>query len=186
MATQEKAAAMAAEKKAEEMEFAKVAESAKVAEPEEADVLPEEDLPTDLDGMENTGLMVSRRLIRSTKKKGETIWIYFTSGILRGREVQAQFQAPDVGGYSLLDLAFDGAKAVPLWRKAFENRDNEGKITLSGYHYYAVSYDDDGMIYLAQVKPSAKSDKSFLEALIKKLQLENERLRKEGDVASEG
>ncbi len=190
MATAEKVTGKVTEKAAEkvqEMEAAKVARSMEAQEaPEEADVLSDDELPTDLEGMENTGLVVERRKVPSTKKKGEKIWVYFVSGILRNREVQAGLLAYDVGGYSLLDLVFDGTTEVPLWRKHYEVRDNDGKVSMTGYHYYAVSVDDDGTAYLAQVKPSAKSDNSFLEALIKKFSLA-EQQRKDGDrIASEG
>lgn len=187
MATTEKVTGKvteAAEKKVQEMEAAKVARSVEAREaPVEADALTEDDLPTDLEGMENTGLVVERRKVASTKKKGEKIWIYFVSGILRNREVQAGLLATDVGGYSLLDLVFDGTTEVPLWRKPYEMTNDAGKVTSSGYQYFAVSVDDDGTVYSAQVKPSAKSDKSFLETLINK-ELQRS---KEGDrVASEG
>ena len=187
MATTEKVTAKVteqAEKKVQEMEAAKVAQSMEAqADPGEADALLEDDLPTDLEGMENTGLVVERRKVLSTKKKGEKIWIYYVSGILRGREVQAGLLATDVGGYSLLDLVFDGTTEVPLWRKPYEMTNDAGKVTSSGFQYFAVSVDEDGTVYSAQVKPSAKSDKSFLETLINK---ELQR-RKEGDrIASEG
>lgn len=187
MATQEKVTVKVteqAEKKVQEQEAAKSARAMEAQEVmEEADALLDDDLPTDLEGMENTGLVVERRKVPSTKKKGEKIWIYFVSGILRGREVQAGLLATDVGGYSLLDLVFDGTTEVPLWRKSYEMTNDAGKVTSSGYQYFAISVDEDGTVYSAQVKPSAKSDKSFLETLINK---ELQR-RKEGDrIASEG
>lgn len=176
MATKEKVQEM----EAMEQEQAKVEEQAKVFKAGEADVLPNEDLPTDLDGMENTGLVVSRRQIPSTKKKGEMIWVYSIPGVLRGREVNVSLQATDIGGYSLLDLVFYGASRVPLWRKPFEVKDDKGVVTASGYKLFAVSIDEDtGIPYIAPLKEAAKSDKFLLETLIKTKLLADQ--RKEGE-----
>lgn len=171
---------MATKDKAQELEQeqAKVEDQIQAA-AGEADVLPDE-VPTDLEGMENTGLMVSRRQIPSTKKKGQMIWVYSVPGVLRGREVNAGLQASDVGGYSLLDLVFYGEGVVPLWRKAFSMKDDKG-VTSSGWQYFAVSIDEDtGIPYIAPLKPAAKSDKFLLETLVKKELLLAEQ-RKAGD-----
>ena len=186
MATQEKVTEKVTEKKVQEMNVEKdssIQEENPIV--EEMDSLSEEETFPELEGMESTGLFVQRRKVASTKKKGEKIWIYYVSGVLRGHEVQAGLLATDVGGYSLLDLVFDGTTEVPLFRKYYETTNDAGKVTFTGYQYFAVSVDEDGMSYIAQVKPSAKSDKTFLESLIQK-QILSER-RKEGDgIASKG
>ncbi len=176
MATKEKAQEM----EAMEKEQAKVEEQAKSIKTGEADVLLNDDLPTDLEGMENTGLVVSRRQIPSTKKKGEMIWVYSIPGVLRGRAVNVSLQATDIGGYSLLDLVFYGASSVPLWRKPFEVKDDKGTVTASGYKLFAVSIDEDtGIPYIAPLKEAAKSDKFLLETLIKTKLFADQ--RKEGE-----
>ena len=172
---------MATKDKVQEMEQeqAKVEDQIQAA-AGEADGFPDE-LPTDLEGMENTGLMVSRRQIPSTKKKWQMIWVYSVLGVLRGRKVQVSLQASDIGGYSLLDLVFNGENVLALWRKAFSNKNDKGVVTSSGWHYFAISIDEvTGIPYIAPLKPSAKSDKFLLESLIKNESLLAEQ-RKAGD-----
>lgn len=87
-------------------------------------------------------------------------------GLLRGRKVRVSLVSTDAGGYDLLDIVFNGADSVELWRKPYSMKDEKGKITASGFTYSVVSLDEDETVYTAQVKPSRKSDKALLEKII--------------------
>ena len=68
-----------------------------------------------------------------------------------------------------MDTSFEedlGADSVDLWRKPYSMKDEKGKITASGFTYSVVSLDEDETVYMAQVKPSRKSDKALLEKII--------------------
>ena len=164
MATKEKDVAMVAtEKEVLEEVSSGTEEVAKVFEDEH--FLDAEDPQEDLEGMEFVGLMVSReKFVTKDKKK---YWGYHVNGIVRGRNVRVSLTTSDAGGYEVLDIVFEGVKEVPLWRSPFTVKDNDGKITMSGFRYFAVSQDEEGMIYSAQVKPSRKSDQAMLEMMIK-------------------
>ena len=86
--------------------------------------------------------------------------------MLRGRKVRVSLVSTDAGGYDLLDIVFNGADSVELWRKPYSMKDEKGKITASGFTYSVVSLDEDETVYTAQVKPSRKSDKALLEKII--------------------
>ena len=174
MATKEKVTEMTVEQEKKDMEKAEearvlaaqaVAENSEELEDEEL-LEEDDDLDADLEDMEDTGVMVSREKFVATNKKTK-YWGYFVSGTVRKKAVKVSLTAPDIGGYEVLDIVFDGAKLVPLYRSPFEVKDNDGKVTASGYRYYAVSRDDEGMLYTAQVKPSRKSDQALLEMMIK-------------------
>lgn len=119
----------------------------------------------DLTDMENTGLLVYREKFIS-KERRQKYWGYFVTGMLRGHKVRVSLVSTDAGGYDLLDIVFNGADSVELWRKPYTLKDADGKITGSGFTYSAVSLDEDGTVYSAQLKPSRKSGKSFLEKII--------------------
>ena len=128
----------------------------------EPDSSPEDDLSD----MEGTNLFVFRRKF-ITKDKKNQYWGYHVSGTVRGRDVQVSLKASDAGGYEVIDIVFLGAKQVPLYRVPYTIKDNQGKVTMSGYRYYAVSMDEDGSVYTANLIPSRKSDGALLEMMIK-------------------
>lgn len=119
----------------------------------------------ELSGMEDTGVVVRREKFLS-KERRVRYWGYFVTGALRGRAVRVSLVSTDAGGYDLLDIVFNGAEMVALWRKPYELRDEKGEKTASGFTFYAVSLDEDGTVYTSQVKPSRKSDKALLEKLV--------------------
>ena len=133
---------------------------------DDLEIESDEELDADLADMEETGLTVTRKKFVTTDKK-QRYWGYHVLGTVRKRSVQISLTATDAGGYEVLDIVFEDAKEVPLYRSPFVMKDNDGKVTMSGYRYYAVSRDDEGMIYTAQVKPSRKSDQALLEMMIK-------------------
>lgn len=119
----------------------------------------------ELSGMEDTGVVVRREKFLS-KERRVRYWGYFVTGALRGRVVRVSLVSTDAGGYDLLDIVFNGAESVALWRKPYELRDEKGEKTASGFTFYAVSLDEDGTVYTSQVKPSRKSDKALLEKIV--------------------
>ncbi len=133
---------------------------------EDADSLDFDDMDSDeLTDMENTGVLVYREKFIS-KERRQKYWGYFVVGMLRGRKVRVSLVSTDAGGYDLLDIVFNGADSVELWRKPYSMKDEKGKITASGFTYSVVSLDEDETVYTAQVKPSRKSDKALLEKII--------------------
>ncbi len=133
---------------------------------EDADSLDFDDMDSgELTDMENTGVLVYREKFIS-KEKRQKYWGYFVVGMLRGRKVRVSLVSTDAGGYDLLDIVFNGADSVELWRKPYSMKDEKGKVTASGFTYSVVSLDEDETVYTAQVKPSRKSDKALLEKII--------------------
>lgn len=133
---------------------------------EDADSLDFDDMDSgELTDMENTGVLVYREKFIS-KERRQKYWGYFVVGMLRGRKVRVSLVSTDAGGYDLLDIVFNGADSVELWRKPYSMKDEKGKITASGFTYSVVSLDEDETVYTAQVKPSRKSDKALLEKII--------------------
>ena len=104
----------------------------------------------DLTDMENTGVLVYREKFIS-KERRQKYWGYFVVGMLRGRKVRVSLVSTDAGGYDLLDIVFNGADSVELWRKPYSMKDEKGKITASGFTYSVVSLDEDETVYTAQV-----------------------------------
>ena len=133
---------------------------------EDADSLDFDDMDSgELTDMENTGVLVYREKFIS-KERRQKYWGYFVVGMLRGRKVRVSLVSTDAGGYDLLDIVFNGADSVELWRKPYSMKDEKGKVTASGFTYSVVSLDEDETVYTAQVKPSRKSDKALLEKII--------------------
>lgn len=133
---------------------------------EDADSLDFDEMDSgELTDMENTGVLVYREKFIS-KERRQKYWGYFVVGLLRGRKVRVSLVSTDAGGYDLLDIVFNGADSVELWRKPYSMKDEKGKITASGFTYSVVSLDEDETVYTAQVKPSRKSDKALLEKII--------------------
>ena len=110
---------------------------------EDADSLDFDDMDSgELTDMENTGVLVYREKFIS-KERRQKYWGYFVVGMLRGRKVRVSLVSTDAGGYDLLDIVFNGADSVELWRKPYSMKDEKGKITASGFTYSVVSLDED-------------------------------------------
>lgn len=56
--------------------------------------------------MEQNVIKVERETF---EKNGKTYYGYFVSGVIRGRQVKVGIKPPDNGGYTVLDIVFDGA-----------------------------------------------------------------------------
>ncbi len=113
--------------------------------------------------MENNKIMVERETFESNGKK---YFSYFIKGSIRGREVKASIIPPDKGGYTVLDIVFDGQMEADLIITPFEIKDVKGK-TIKGNTYSVRSYDADGTVYECPIKPARTSDKSFLNMLLR-------------------
>ena len=82
------------------------------------------------------------------------------------RYVKAGVIPPDKGGYTVLDIVFDGQMEAELIVTPFEIKDVKGK-TIKGNTYSVRSYDEDGTVYECPIKPARTSDKSFLNMLLR-------------------
>ena len=61
--------------------------------------------------MEQNVIKVERETF---EKNGKTYYGYFVSGVIRGRQVKVGIKPPDNGGYTVLDIVFDGAMEADL------------------------------------------------------------------------
>ena len=113
--------------------------------------------------MENNKIMVERETFESN---GKEYFSYFIKGNVRGRNIKAGVVPPDKGGYTVLDIVFDGEMEAELVVNPFEMKDEHGK-TISGNTYMVRSYDEDGTVYECPIKPAKASDKSFLNMLLR-------------------
>ena len=58
-------------------------------------------------------IKVERELYTS-KKTGKSNYTYFIRGIIRGKDVKIAVTPPDIGGYTVLDIVFNGAMEADL------------------------------------------------------------------------
>ncbi len=91
---------------------------------------------------------------------------YFIAGKIKGKDVKVALMPPDKGGYTVLDIVFDGQMEAELIVTPFEIKDVKGK-TIKGNTYSVRSYDEDGTVYECPIKPARTSDKSFLNMLLR-------------------
>lgn len=113
--------------------------------------------------MENNKIMVERETFESN---GKEYFSYFIKGNVRGRNIKAGVVPPDKGGYTVLDIVFDGQMEAELVVNPFEMKDEHGK-TIKGNSYLVRSYDADGTVYECPVKPARTSDKTMLKMLLR-------------------
>lgn len=100
------------------------------------------------------------------KKNGKEFYTYFIKGQVRGREVRVAVMPPDFGGYTVLDIVFDGANQAELVVSPYEMTDAKGKV-LRGVTYGVRSCDEDGEIYECKIKPVRTSDKDMLNMILR-------------------
>ena len=108
-------------------------------------------------------IMVERETF---EQNGKTYYGYFIRGVARGRDVRASVVPPDLGGYKVLDIVFDGALSAELVITPYEIKDEHGKA-VKGNTYKVVSYDPDGTEYECPIKPAQTCDKSFLKMILR-------------------
>ena len=101
------------------------------------------------------------------EKNGKTYFGYFVSGEIRGRKIKAGVKPPDNGGYTVLDIVFDGAMEADLTVTPFELKAEDGRV-ISGNTYTVTSVDPDrGEVYSCKVKPARESDKTLMQMLLR-------------------
>ena len=100
-------------------------------------------------------------------KDGKEYFGYFVSGIVRGKEVKAGVKPPDNGGYTVLDIVFDGAMEADLIVTPYTMKTEDGNV-ITGNTYAVQSIDEEtGEIYSCKIKPSSDSSKSMLSMMFR-------------------
>lgn len=114
--------------------------------------------------MEQNVIKVERETF---EKNGKTYYGYFVSGVIRGRLVKVGIKPPDNGGYTVLDIVFDGAMEADLTVTPYEMKTEDGRV-ITGNTYAVTSVDaETGEVYSCKVKPARESDKTLLQMLVK-------------------
>ena len=113
--------------------------------------------------MEKLAVKVERETF---EMDGKTYFGYFIKGNIRGRDVKIGIKPPDNGGYTVLDIVFDGAMEADLTVTPFEMKAEDGRI-ITGNTYAVTSVDQDtGEVYSCKVKLARESDKTLLQMLL--------------------
>lgn len=100
------------------------------------------------------------------EKNGKQFYSYFIKGVVRGQNVKAAVTPPDIGGYTVLDIVFDGKTEADLVITPFNLKNEQGE-TISGNTYSVRSVGDDGEVYECKIKPFRTSDKLLLNMLLR-------------------
>lgn len=101
-------------------------------------------------------------------KNDKEYYTYFIKGNVRGKDVKIGIVPPDVGGYVVLDIVYDGAMQAALALKPYEIRDDKTKKVTKGVTYAVTSKDaSTGKTYECKIKPARGSDKDLLDMLLK-------------------
>lgn len=100
------------------------------------------------------------------EKNGKSYYAYYINGVVRGIEVKVQVVPPDLGGYKVLDIVYNGEMEAELSIVPFKFAADDGHV-IEGNTFKVVSTDENGEIYECPVQPARKSDKSMLDMLIK-------------------
>ena len=109
-------------------------------------------------------ILVKREIFIS-KKTNKECFNYFVEGNVRGVDVKIGLVPPDLGGYTVLDIVFNGEMECDLIVTPFEITDDIGKV-ISGNTFVVRSIGEDGEVYECKVKPARNSDKDMLNMLI--------------------
>ena len=81
--------------------------------------------------MEKLAVKVERETF---EMDGKTYFGYFIKGNIRGRDVKIEIKPPDNGGYTVLDIVFDGAMSADLEVTPFEMKTNGGRESDRGQY----------------------------------------------------
>ncbi len=107
------------------------------------------------------------KVLRETyEKDGKVYFGYFIKGVVRGTDVKIQVSPHDFGGYTVLDIVYNGAMEAELKITPFKMKADDGSV-IEGNTFSVVSYDEDGEIYECPVKPSRRSDKTLMKMLLR-------------------
>lgn len=101
---------------------------------------------------------------------GKTYFHYYIKGVVRGHDVKISLAPPnrdtDLGGYSVLDIVFDGIDKAEFVIEPYEIRDDKTKKVVTGNRYLVRTVDEDGKVYECAVRPERTSDRSLLNMLL--------------------
>ena len=111
--------------------------------------------------MNNQTIIVKRE---TYQKDGKEYFAYFIEGAIKGKAVRVNVVPHDIGGYTVLDIVFEGAKEVTLDVRSFTMKNENGEENVINT-FNVVSCDEDGEIYECPVKAKNKSDKILLSML---------------------
>ena len=73
----------------------------------------------------------------------------------------------DIGGYTVLDIVFNGAKSVDLVPIPYEIKDEKTGKVVSGNSYAVRSVDENGEVYECKIKAFRNSDKSLINMIMR-------------------
>lgn len=100
--------------------------------------------------------------------KGKTYFSHYIKGNIRGTDVKILLAPPDNGGYTVLDIVYNGENTADLVIKPFEMKNEKTGEIISGNTYAVQTVDKEtGEIYECAVKPLRNSDKNLLKMLLK-------------------
>lgn len=100
------------------------------------------------------------------EKEGKTYFAYFVEGEVKGRKVRVNVIPHDIGGYTVLDIVFDGAQEVTFdVRPLTITKPNGEKTEIKSL--YVVSCDENGEVYECPVKAKNKSDNVLLSMIMR-------------------
>ena len=100
------------------------------------------------------------------EKEGKTYFTYFIKGNIRGKDVKISVMPPDIGGYTVLDIVFNGELKAELVANPYEIKGADGNI-VKGNTYAVRSVDENGEVYECTIKPFRNSDKMLLNMLMR-------------------
>ena len=103
---------------------------------------------------------------QSFEMKGKQYYSYFLIGTIHGKEEKIGIKPPDVGGYRVLDIFFEGKTEPTFTATPFEMKTEDGRM-ISGNTYSVQSVDEEtGEVFSCKVRPARESDKTMLAMLL--------------------
>ncbi len=109
-------------------------------------------------------IKVERELFET--KEGKKYFAYYINATVRNTEVKVQVVPPDLGGYKVLEIVYNGEKEAEFVVTPYRFEADDGHI-IEGNTFKVVTTDENGQIYECPVQPARKSDKSLLDMLIR-------------------
>lgn len=112
----------------------------------------------------DTETFVLEREKIKTKRDRREIYVYFVRGNFHGREIRADFEAKDQGGYETLDLIFSiKPTAQLLMREEIMVQDG---VRTPYTIYEARNVDESGIEVKYEIRLSRKSDRTYLDVIL--------------------
>ena len=101
------------------------------------------------------------------EKNGNQYFTYFVKGNVRGKDVKANVMPLDIGGYTVLDIVFNGEMKAELVATPYEIKDEKTGSVVTGKTFSVRSVDENGEIYECKIKASRQSDKQLLSMILR-------------------